>query len=477
MTSKAGNASRHAMEEEEDLPRSCCSIDPEPIERKVVFNMWAPQNQSKNSQREISDRFLPLRKNPASSKNLVMDDDELEEEHSEKKGISVTDLLKMEVLGQDCQWQKEGGIQSFSNRNILKFHENESPTQISQFPSHTYFHFEDEVLPLRSQKLRKINKVPTKVLDAPALYDDFYLNLVDWSASNLLAVGLSNSVYIWNAGNSKVVRLVELNENDLITSVSSTPSSNVLGVGTHSGELQLWDCVKNKKISTILGHSGRVGSLAWNTNNVVATGSRDKTIIIRDVRQPTIINKLTGHRQEVCGLRWSFDQQQLASGGNDNKLNIWSVHTSTPTASLLHHTAAVKALAWSPHQHGLLVSGGGTADRTIRFWNSVTGEETKCLDVGSQVCNLMFSKNTNELVSTHGYSLNEINIWRLPTMDKVETLTGHTFRVLYLAMNPDSTTIVTGAGDETLRFWNIFPKKEKEEKSKSALNCDSLCLR
>ena len=50
--------------------------------------------------------------------------------------------------------------------------------------------------------------MPTKVLDAPALYDDFYLNLIDWSSSNMLAVGLSNSVYLWNAGNSKVIRLV-----------------------------------------------------------------------------------------------------------------------------------------------------------------------------------------------------------------------------------------------------------------------------
>lgn len=79
--------------------------------------------------------------------------------------------------------------------------------------------------------------MPTKVLDAPALYDDFYLNLVDWSASNLLAVGLSNSVYLWNAGNSKVVRLVELSSNDLVTSCSSSPSSNVLAVGTHLGEV------------------------------------------------------------------------------------------------------------------------------------------------------------------------------------------------------------------------------------------------
>lgn len=30
-------------------------------------------------------------------------------------------------------------------------------------------------------------------------------------------------------------------------------------------------------------------------------------------------------------------------------------------------------------------------------------------------------------------------------------------RVLYLAMSPDGQTIVTGAGDETLRFWNTFP--------------------
>lgn len=42
-------------------------------------------------------------------------------------------------------------------------------------------------------------------------------------------------------------------------------------------------------------------------------------------------------------------------------------------------------------------------------------------------------------------------------MSKVATLTGHTLRVLYLALSPDSQTIVTGAGDETLRFWNIFP--------------------
>ena len=39
---------------------------------------------------------------------------------------------------------------------------------------------------------------------------------------------------------------------------------------------------------------------------------------------------------------------------------------------------------------------------------------------------------------------------------QVAKLTGHSYRVLYLAMSPDGEAIVTGAGDETLRFWNVF---------------------
>ena len=67
--------------------------------------------------------------------------------------------------------------------------------------------------------------------------------------------------------------------------------------------------------------------------------------------------------------------------------------------------------------------------------------------VGSQVCNLSWSKNVNEIVSTHGYSQNQIIVWKHPTMTKLATLTGHTLRVLYLAVSPDGQTIVTGAGE------------------------------
>ena len=36
------------------------------------------------------------------------------------------------------------------------------------------------------------------------------------------------------------------------------------------------------------------------------------------------------------------------------------------------------------------------------------------------------------------------------------SLKGHKERVVYMALSPDSRKIVTGAGDETIRFWKTF---------------------
>ena len=66
-------------------------------------------------------------------------------------------------------------------------------------------------------------------------------------------------------------------------------------------------------------------------------------------------------------------------------------------------------------------------------------------------------------VSTHGYSQNQILVWKYPSLVQVAKLTGHSYRVLYLAMSPDGEAIVTGAGDETLRFWNVFSKARSQK--------------
>ena len=45
----------------------------------------------------------------------------------------------------------------------------------------------------------------------------------------------------------------------------------------------------------------------------------------------------------------------------------------------------LQALDWCPFQRNLLASGGGTADRHIRFWNPATGICVNSIDTKSQV--------------------------------------------------------------------------------------------
>ncbi|KAK8518438.1 hypothetical protein V6N12_017585 [Hibiscus sabdariffa] len=423
--------------------------------RTMHINRLLNSSYNRSPSRTIySDRFIPSR----SGSNFALFDisnSPASAEGKEDGSGTYNSLLRAALFGPDTPDKKDAS-EVPACRNIFRY-----KTETKR-PLHSLSPFGlDESVPGISHSPvkapRKVPKSPYKVLDAPALQDDFYLNLVDWSSNNVLAVGLGNCVYLWNACSSKVTKLCDLGVDDSVCSVCWAQRGTHLAVGTSEGDVEIWDASRCRRVRTMEGHRLRVGALAW-SSSLLSSGSRDKSILQRDIRAPDdFASKLAGHKSEVCGLKWSYDNRELASGGNDNKLFVWNQHSTQPVLKYCEHTAAVKAIAWSPHLHGLLASGGGTADRCIRFWNTTTNAHLSCMDTGSQVCNLVWSKNVNELVSTHGYSQNQIIVWRYPTMSKLATLTGHTYRVLYLAISPDGQTIVTGAGDETLRFWNVFP--------------------
>lgn len=220
------------------------------------------------------------------------------------------------------------------------------------------------------------------------MQDDFYLNLVDWSSQNILSVGLAASVYLWSACTSQVTKLCDLSvDSDSVTSVSWSEKGDMLAIGTQRGFCQIYDVAAQKRLVSMDGHSSRIGCLAWN-GDLICSGSRDRLVLQRDIRLPAVLpeRRLTAHKQEVdrgksafwvmlqanlqifkvCGLKWSPDHQYLASGGNDNQLLVWSLRSPKPVQAYVQHVAAVKAIAWSPHHHGLLVSGGGTADRCMK---------------------------------------------------------------------------------------------------------------
>ena len=228
---------------------------------------------------------------------------------------------------------------------------------------------------------RPVPTKPSRILDAPDIVDDYYLNLLSWSSSNVLAVALANNVYLWNAATNEVSELLQLEQGDCVTSVSWAPGGSHLCVGTDSAAVQLWDASRMALVRSMRGHTARVGSLAWNpvfcgvplflpslslslrgdgvdatstdaapapgarlpeitpstrrrcdvtqVSRCVNSGSRDALVLQHDARaRQHRTATLVGHQQEVCGLSWSADGATLASGGNENYLCLWDAARS-----------------------------------------------------------------------------------------------------------------------------------------------------
>ncbi|KAJ6611782.1 WD40 repeat-like protein [Mycena sp. CBHHK59/15] len=320
-----------------------------------------------------------------------------------------------------------------------------------------------------TNKTRKISSQPERVLDAPGMVDDFYLNLLSWSSLNCVAVALESSTYIWKADTGAVVQMGEAPAGTYVSSVNFSNDGAFLGIGLGTGEVELWDVERGTKLRTMAGHQAQVAVLSW-WQHLLSSGCGDGSVWHHDVRVPRHkVMELLGHSGEVCGLEWRNDGELIASGGNDNVVNIWDgrvgsgpvagdgVATGNAKWTKRNHTAAVKALAWSPWQPNLLASGGGTNDATINVWNSTTGARLHTHTTPSQITSLHFSPHRKELLSTHGYPTNAIGVWAYPGLERVaEIRDAHDSRVLFSAVSPGGDMVVTGAGDESLKFWKIW---------------------
>lgn len=310
---------------------------------------------------------------------------------------------------------------------------------------------------------RNFQREPSKVLDAPGMVDDYYLHLLDWSSQNTLGVVLGESVFLWDASTSGVCKLLDAPEQCYTASLKFSADGSFLALGTSQGKTQVWDVRSRKRIRTMEGHAARVGVLAWN-GHVLCSGSLDGTIWHHDVRvKEHRVLEMRGHASEVCGIDWRVDGQMLASGGNDNLVQIWDSRLSNPIHTKADHKSAIKAVAWCPWETSVLATGGGSQDRHVHFWNSTTGNKLYSIDANSQVTGIIWSKHYKELLTTHGFPDNHLSLWHYRTLRKIGDLEGHDARVLYSSLSPDGETVVTGAPDHTLKFWHLWEVKQKAQ--------------
>lgn len=94
---------------------------------------------------------------------------------------------------------------------------------------------------------------PERTLDAPELIDDYYLNLLDWSSNNIVAIALGDTVYLWNASNRSISELLSTDEeNGPVTSVSWAPDGRNIAIGMNSSIVEIWDTTVNQKVCALI---------------------------------------------------------------------------------------------------------------------------------------------------------------------------------------------------------------------------------
>ncbi|KAI5799847.1 WD40-repeat-containing domain protein [Geopyxis carbonaria] len=298
---------------------------------------------------------------------------------------------------------------------------------------------------------RTVPTTPFRVLDAPGLRDDYYCSLLAYNpATHSLAVGLHSDVYSWDEkGGAKPFEAYSASHVTSLAFSSAEGHNNILAIGRIDGSLGLWSPEEQGPRVT-KGHAAGLACIAWKpivtpkpdhlrhpayqstwyTEDLLVGDEMGNVYLYavewntsgRGLRESTmtLIRRLVVHTQQICGLAWSSDGEQFATGGNDNVAHLFDTCDILDGVGLGEdpdlrpvqggeryrwpHGAAVKAIAFCPWQRSLLATGGGSNDRCIHFFHTFSGAPLATINVSAQVTSLLWSTSRREIAATFGYA-------------------------------------------------------------------------
>merc|ERR1712232_265101 len=85
---------------------------------------------------------------------------------------------------------------------------------------------------------------------------------------------------------------------------------------------------------------------------------------------------MEGHRGVVTSLRYSPNGQQIASGGKDRNVMVWSASGDLQISGWIFHNAQVCSVAWAPDSQRIV---SASQDQNLIVWN--TQEQSKRITI------------------------------------------------------------------------------------------------
>jgi hypothetical protein len=115
--------------------------------------------------------------------------------------------------------------------------------------------------------------------------------------------------------------------------------------------------------------------------------------------------------------------------------------------------APVKAIAFCPWQRGLLAIGGGSNDRCIHFYHTISGACLETIDCAAQVTSLVWSTTRREIAATFGFAQPEhpfrIAVFSWPACEQIVVIPWYNeHSALYAIQYPGGPKTGRGKGED-----------------------------
>jgi WD40 repeat protein len=136
-------------------------------------------------------------------------------------------------------------------------------------------------------------------------------------------------------------------------------------------------------ISTLQAHSSWVCALRFSPcSRLLASGSVDSTVKIWSTKDGALLGSLRKHTAPVLDLCFAQHGNILLTGGEDWKTRVWQVGSWECIRELeghQHEVTGIVVLDDIPEYCALFkcetIVATASADRTIRVWNYISGEQ------------------------------------------------------------------------------------------------------
>jgi WD40 repeat protein len=189
----------------------------------------------------------------------------------------------------------------------------------------------------------------------------------------------------------------------------ASSDGNRFAIGEGSS-VRVFDVVSKREIKTFSLPSGSITALSMATDgNRVAAASSDKSIRVWSVSDGALVTEIKAP-SDVTTIAVFGSNEHLAAAGSDKVVRTWKISVPAKDQKVVKelkgHTGAISSLAGG--RANTLVS--GSADKTVRTWDAVSGKALKTMAHGVAVAGVSLSQDAR-LVTSLGVNHISAKLW------------------------------------------------------------------